>query len=195
MEDILPELCKARVFSKLDLTSGYLHCVLDHESSQLTTMITPFGRFRWCRLPFGLNVSSEIFQKRLLQQIANLPGIACVADDIIVYGVGDTRSEADVNHDIRLRNLLKRCRERKIKLNKEKIEMTTDRIHFFGNIISSKGLEVDEDKVQAILKMASPTCKVEVQRLLGAVNYLSKFLPRLSDIMKPLRQLTHDNVD
>ena len=65
LKDILPDLAKAKFFSKVDLSRGYWHCVLEEESSLLTTFSTPFGRYRWTRLPFGLSVSSEIFQKRL----------------------------------------------------------------------------------------------------------------------------------
>ena len=65
LEDILPDLARAKVFSKVDLSHGYWHCVLEEDSSALTTFSTPFGRCRWTRLPFGLSVSSEIFQKRL----------------------------------------------------------------------------------------------------------------------------------
>ena len=72
LEDISPELGQAKVFSTVDLRSGYWHCVLDEESSLLTTFATPFGRYRWCRLPFGLSVSSEIFQKRVNQALAGL---------------------------------------------------------------------------------------------------------------------------
>ena len=65
MEDVLPKLKGASLFSICDLESGYHHCELDKESSLLTTFATPFVRYRWLRLPFGLKVSSEIFQKRL----------------------------------------------------------------------------------------------------------------------------------
>ena len=65
IDDILPELNKARVFSKVDLRSGYWHCLLDQESSVLTTCITPFGRCRWTTLPFGSKASAEIFQRKL----------------------------------------------------------------------------------------------------------------------------------
>ena len=74
LDDVLPELTSACKFSVCDLKSGYLHCELDHESSLLTTFGTPFGRFRWLRLPFGLKVSSEIFQKRLHQALEGLEG-------------------------------------------------------------------------------------------------------------------------
>ena len=65
LEDVLPELPEAKVISTVDLKSGYWHCVLAPESSVLTTFATPYGRYRWCRLPFGLSASSEIFQKHL----------------------------------------------------------------------------------------------------------------------------------
>ena len=66
LEDTLHELGQSRVFSKADLSSGYWHIVLDKPSSMVTTFQTCFGRYRWLRLPFGLCVSSEIFQKRSL---------------------------------------------------------------------------------------------------------------------------------
>ena len=65
LADILPELSEAKYFSKLDVKEAYWRVVLDETSSKLTTMITPFGRCKWNRLPFGLKVSSEIFQKKI----------------------------------------------------------------------------------------------------------------------------------
>ena len=85
LDDVLPELTSSCKFSVRDLKSGYLHCELDHESSLLTNFATPFGRFRWLRPPFGLKVSSEIFQKRLHQALEGLEGVRCIADDVIVW--------------------------------------------------------------------------------------------------------------
>ena len=58
-------------------------------------MITPFGRYRWARLPFGLKVSSEIFQRKLNEALSGLNSVICVADDLLVMGSGNTREEAD----------------------------------------------------------------------------------------------------
>ena len=82
MEDILPKLQNAKVLSILDLKSGYCHVKLDEESSFLTTFNTQFGRYRWLQLQFGLNVSAEIFQRKLHQVLDDIEGIACIADDI-----------------------------------------------------------------------------------------------------------------
>ena len=103
LDDILPQLSNATVFSICDLKDGYLHCPLDEQSSLLTTFATPWGRYKWKRLRFGLKVSSEIFQKRLLQALDGLIGVQCVADDIIIWGSNDAE------HDDRLRKFLQRC--------------------------------------------------------------------------------------
>ena len=86
LDDLLPDLSNAKVFSRLDLQDGYWHCNLDEESRHLTTFQTPFGRYQWKRVPFGLNVSAEIFQKRLKQTLDGLKGVECIADDILVWG-------------------------------------------------------------------------------------------------------------
>ncbi len=65
LDDVLPKLKDAKVFSKLDVREAYWHVRLDESSSRLTTMITPFGRYMWKRLPFGLKVSREIFQRKI----------------------------------------------------------------------------------------------------------------------------------
>ena len=80
-------------------------------------MIAPFERFRWARLPFGLEVSSEIFQRRLHKAIADLPGIICVADDIMVIGSGDTEEIAERDHEKKLAALRNMCKVKHIILN------------------------------------------------------------------------------
>ena len=60
---------------------------LNENSNRLTTMITPFGRYRWARLPFGLKVSSEIFQRKLTEAVGDLNGTFTIADDIIIADV------------------------------------------------------------------------------------------------------------
>ena len=195
IDDVLPELSKAKVFSSFDLKNGYGQCLLDSESSLLTTFQTPWGRYRWLRLPFGLAVSSEIFQKRLQRALDGLEGVVCIADNILIFGIGDCQADTVKDHDIKLHKLLKRCREKGIKLNKSKAKLRKSEITFLGHKVSCNGLMPDPMKVEAILNMDPPTDVAGIQRLAGMVNYLGKFLPNLSDVMEPLRQLTHNNVE
>lgn len=191
LDDILPEIQDAKVFTKLDIKDAYWHVRLDEDSSKLTTMITPFGfRVRWTRLPFGLCVSSEIFQRKLSEALQGLPGCLNVADDIVVAGRGSTRDKADKDHEKNLSNLKQRCQERNIKLNEKKAVVKQSEITFMGHRISDKGIAPTSEKVQAILNLQPPTDVSGVRRLCGMVQYLSRYLSNLSDILSPISKLT-----
>ena len=194
LDDVLPELSKARIITTVDLRQGYWHVRLDEDSSRRTTFATPHGRYRWLRLPFGTNVSAEIFAKRLHDCLYDLPGLVCVADDIMVFGTGETDSEATADHDVKLARLLQRCRDVGIRLNAGKLKLRQHSVTFLGYIVSKDGLKADPTKIEAVQDMPRPTDVAGVQRLNCFVNYLAKFLPGLSDVMAPIRQLTRKDV-
>ena len=86
--------------------NGYWHVKLDDESSRLTTFDTPYVRYRWKRLPFGVSVASEIIQKRLNQALDRLDGLLTVHDDMVIYGLGETDEEATADHNNKLQQFL-----------------------------------------------------------------------------------------
>ena len=194
LDDVLPSLSQAKIFTTFDLQSGYWHVKLDEESSDLTTFSTPFGRFKWKRLPFGASVSSEMFQKRLYQAIGDLEGVLCIADDILLYGVGSSTEDAFNDHEMKMKKLLERCRDVGIKLNKSKMKLRQESVVFMGHVLTTEGLKPDEEKIKAVVEMPKPTDVEGVRRLNGFVNYLAKFLPKLSDVTEPIRQLTRKDV-
>ena len=194
IEEILPELSKAKVFSKADLKEGFLQVELDEESSKLTVFQTPWERYRFHRMPFGITPAPEIFQMKLDQSLEGLKGVFKIADDILITGQGETEREADEDHDRNFKSLLDRCRERNIKLNKKKFTFKCDDVQFIGHRLTKEGLKPDPAKVKAILSMKKPDDVAAVQRLMGMVKYLSKFLSDLSQICEPIRRLTHKDV-
>ena len=117
----MPSLHQARVFSVVDASNGFWQVALEEESSLLTTFVTPFGRYRWRRLPFGISSAPEEYQRRMNQELEGLDGIAIFADDVIIFGCGQDDVAAEQDHDIKLRKLLERCREKNLKLNRNKI--------------------------------------------------------------------------
>lgn len=195
IEDILPELTKAKVFSVVDAKNGFWQVQLDEESSYLTTFGTPWGRFRWLRMPFGISPAPEEFQRRLDEALESLEGIKALHDDILVWGCGQTHEEAVQDHDQKLRSLFERCRTKNIRLNKDKLKLRQKEVVFMGHVIGEGGLKVDESKIEAIKNMPTPTDKKGVQRLLGMVNYVQKFAPRLSSVTEPLRQLIRKDTE
>ena len=195
LDDILPMLNKAKVFSKVDVKNAFWHVRLDYKSSVLTTMITPFGRFRWARLPFGLKVSSEIFQKKLTEALSGLNGTFTIADDITVAGCGPTKAEALKDNDSKLQTLYERCKESNIILNEDKKEIGKSEINFHGHRFTESGIKPDNSKVEAIQKMPAPTDVSGVKRICGMVQYMARFLPNLANDLGPLRALTRKDVE
>lgn len=159
-----------KVFSTVDLRSGFRHCVLDDESSL----------YRWLRLPFGLSVSSEIFQKHVNQALEDLDGILNIADDILVYGVGETAEQANADHNKKLGALPQRYRESGIALNRDKLELRDKRVKFMGHVLNDNGLEPDPEKIEEIKAMPNPQNVQDVQCLNGFVTSFAKFLPKSS---------------
>jgi len=99
IDHILPQLSKAKVFSVLDAEDGFWQVKLDELSSYLTTVWTPFGRYTWLRMMFGISSAPEEFQRRQHEITEGLQVVYVIADDILVYGCGDTEAEAIVDHD------------------------------------------------------------------------------------------------
>ena len=123
IEDVLQQLSKVKCFSVLDSKKGFWQVELDKESSYATTFGKPWGRYRWLRMPFGIAPAPEEFQSRLDEALSGLKECKTIADDILVFGSGETEREAHEDHDVNLLNLLKQCRERSVKLNGEKVQL------------------------------------------------------------------------
>ena len=121
--------------------------------------------------------------------------MACIVDDILVYGVGVTVEETTLDHDQNLASRLDRCHQKSIKLNEHKLAPRVQEVDFMGHLLTAQGLKPDPKKVEAILKLPTPKSKEDIEGLNEMVNCLAKFLPRLSHVMEPLRRLTQTGVE
>lgn len=193
VEDIATRLNGAKVFSLLDAKDGFWHVELEEESSHLTTFNTPFGRYRWKRMPFGINSAPEVFQRKMHEIAENLRGLEVVADDFLVCGFGATTEEAAADHNRNLKQLLEKCRKKNLKMNKDKMRLGLSEVPFIGHLLTADGVKLDPRKHDAINNMPKPSDAKGVLRFLGMVQYLAKFLPQLSDATVNLRKLTLKN--
>lgn len=191
IDDVLPQLAEVKVISTCDVQEAFFHMKLDEESSKLTTFATQFGRYRWIRCPFGVSPAPELWSARLQTALAGLKGVACIADDVIVVGAGQTETEATADHNHNLHALLNRCRERGIKLKYDKLKLNRASVVFCGHELTKQGLRPDDRKLEAISKMPPPTDRKGVQRLLGVTTYLSRYCPNFSNVTAPIRELLH----
>lgn len=181
--ELAARLHGATHFSVLDANSGFWNIQLDEESADLCTFATPFGRYQFLRLPFGINCASEVFHAKMRQLLEDLDGTDSFIDDIIVWG--RTKQE----HDSRLKALLDRAKEINIKFNKEKCKLGVHEVVYLGHVFDKKGMRPDSNKIKAITMMPEPSDRKSLERFLGAVNYLSKFIPNYSEHALPLTHL------
>ena len=191
IEEVTTRLTDAKVFSVLDAKTGFWQVQLTDKSSYLTTFNTPFGRYRWRRMPFGISSAPEVWQQKMHEIVEGLSGVEVIADDFLICGFGATKEQATANHDTNLCVFLDRARERGLKLNPEKAKLRLSSVPFIGHLLTDKGLAPDPLKISAILNMPTPTNVKTLQQFLGMTQYLAKFLPQLSVVTEPLRQLSH----
>ena len=187
IEEITARMPGEQYFS-MDARSDYWQTPLDEESSKLTTFNTSFGRFRFTRMPFGIRNAQEVFHKRVHEIFEDIPGVETVIDDILVWG--RTLQEPDE----RLKATLERARECNLKFKSEKCHFRCTSVSYIGHKLTAEGIKPDPEKIEAIVGMPEPQDKKRVQRLLGMVNYVGKFVPNLSEITLPLRELLKKDV-
>ena len=182
-EEIFGEMKGAKFFTKMDASNAYWQIVVDEESSKLLTFNTPFGRYKFKRLPFGIHSASEICQQQIGHILENIEGCANAQDDIIIWG----KDRPELVE--RTKAVLTAVKKSGLKLNAAKCVYEVRDLQFLGHKISGDGIQVDPDKTDAIMKMEYPKDKKELQRFLGTINYLGKFIPNLSDETAILRTL------
>ena len=144
---------------------------------------------------FGISSASKEFQRQLHEITAGLTGVEVIADNILIYGIGNTKEQASANHDHNIINLLERAKENNLKFNPKKLKLRQKSIAYMGHLLTTEGLKPDPSKVEALQNMPELTNVNDVQRFIGFVNYLSRFLSKFSDICEPLRKLTDKNAE
>ena len=187
VEEVVARIPNAHVFSTLDATSGFWQIPLDEESSMLTCFNTPFGRYKFNRLPFGISSAPEVYQRTMEEIFQDIQGCEVIVDDLLVWGT------TEEEHDQNLIKVLERAREVNLKLNKKKTRIRVKEVTYIGHTLTADGLKPDTKKVEAIVKMPTPQSKEELQRFLGMIQYLAKFIPELSEKASPLRELLKKN--
>ena len=153
IEEISARMPNAKYFSVLDASSGFWQVKLDHESAKLCTFNTPFGRYMFKRLPFGISSAQDVFQSIMSEMFEDIEGVEVVIDDLLIWGT------TEEEHDARLEKVLQCAQQWNLKLNKEKSQIKLKEIKYIGHILSEDGIKPDPKKVTAVTEMKPPTTK------------------------------------
>lgn len=186
-EEITGRMAGAKIFTKLDANQAFYMVPLDEPSSKLCTFGTPFGRYKFKRLPYGVSCAPEVFYNRF-RSIFSFNNVGTYIDDIILWGKNQKE------HDETLRKVLIAAREHGVKFKLTKCQFSVNETNFMGHVINEHGITIDENRLKAITEIPSPTCKKDVQRLIGIINYVGKYIPNYSVQIEPLRTLLKKDV-
>jgi len=176
VEEMFHGLRGSTFFSRVDLTNAFLQIPLDEDSKQITTINTPWGLFQYQFLPFGLHVSSGIFQSVIDRILSGLQGVRAYQDDIFVFGRDKDQ------HDRNLLELLRILNKYNVKINARKSEFSLQRLKYLGYIVDGTGISADLDRIRALRLSPKPTTGEQLRSFLGFAQYYSKFVPNFSDV-------------
>ena len=185
IDSILDQLGRAKYFTTLDLMAGFHQIPLAEEARKYTAFSSPDGHFQYKRLPFGLNISPNSFQRMINIALAGLtPESAFVyIDDIVVVG-------CSIDHHLNnLEQIFQRLRHYNLKLNPQKCKFFRTEVTYLGHKITNNGIWPDDSKFQTIRDYPEPTNTDEVRRFVAFCNYYRKFVPNFAHIAKPLNNL------
>ena len=131
----------AKIFSKLDANKGYWQIPLDENSIKLTTFNTPFGRYQYTRLPYGIHSAQEVFHKRVSQSFDGIQQVETDIDDILIWG------QKDEDHDFQLIRCLEKAQMIGITMNINKCQFKAEELVYLVHKLTSNGVEPDEEKI------------------------------------------------
>ena len=190
IDELYARLQGYKIFSTLDLRSGYYHIGLSESAKPKTAfVISGIGKYQFNRVPFGLAQAPAYFQTLINKVLDNIDFAMGYLDDIIIF----SRSEEErLDH---IEQVFKRLEEAGLKLSLEKCSFFKKHIQYLGHLLSEEGIQPLPEKLESIAKMPRPKNQKEVKQFLGLIGYYRKFVPRFADISRVLNKLTRKDED
>ena len=177
-----------KIFTTLDIRSGYYHIALDNKPKAKTAFVTPFGKYEFNAVPFGLVQAPAYFQQLIsivLQDCSDF--MMAYLDDIIIF------IQNKENHLKHIEIIFKKLKKADLKLKESKCDFFKKEIHYLGHLISVSGIQPLPEKLDSIHNMSRLRSPKEIKQFLGLTGYYRQFVPKFSDMARPLTKLlAHD---
>ena len=190
IEDLFSYLKPARVFTTLDLASGYYQVKMDPKSSKYTAFSCDFGFFEYAVMPMGLTNACATFQRLMDNVLREFLGKTCLVylDDIIIF------SKDLEEHHQHVKEIAECLRKHNLKVKLSKCKFAQNHVEYLSHIIGEGTIKPNPAKIEAVAKFKCPTSVKTVQSFLGLVSYYRKFIKDCAKICSPLINLTKKGV-
>ena len=183
IDEMYAKLKGAKDFSTIDLRSGYHHIALGKSSRAKMAFVTPFGKYKFLMVPFGLAQAPAYFQLLINKVLKGLKFAMTYLDDIIIF------SQNELQHLEHLEIVFSRLWEARLKMKCSKCDFFKSEIHYLRHLISPEGISPLPNKLDSIKHMPVLNSAKEIKQFLGLTGYYRKFVPRFADISRPLTAL------
>eukprot|EP00804_Cyclotella_cryptica_P026075 CCRYP_013930-RA/>CCRYP_013930-RA protein AED:0.66 eAED:0.59 QI:0/-1/0/1/-1/0/1/0/271 len=181
---VMQELEGFTFATALDLNMGYYTIRLDPDASKICTIIFPWGKYSYLRLPMGIAGSPDIFQSKMTELMATLEFVRAYIDDLLCITKGTLE-----DHLAKLELVLSRLQDANLKVNARKSNFCAIETEYLGYILSRDGIKPQPKKVQSILALTPPKNVKDLRRFLGMVQYYRDLWARRSEMLAPLTSL------
>ena len=189
ISDLLLKLEGFQWATSLDLNMGYYHIELHPDSKKLCTIVLPWGKYEYNKLPMGLNNSPDIFQEKMNELFIDLEYVRTYIDDLLVITKGSFE-----NHLKDVHKVLCRMQEAGLKVNITKSFFAQTELEYLGYFINREGVMPIPRKVEAMKHLAIPKTRKQLRSFLGMINYYRDMWKSRSEVIAPLTRLTSKNV-
>ncbi|KAE9338447.1 hypothetical protein PF008_g12056 [Phytophthora fragariae] len=191
IDDILDVLAGAKLFSTMDIASGYSNVPMAADSVEKTAFTCKYGLFEWLVMPFGLCNAVPAFERLMENVLVDLKWRTCLVylDDCVVF------SSDFPTHLVRLKQVLERFRAAGFKLKMKKCRWGRDQVAFLGRIVTPSGILPNPEKVKAVMNVARPHDLHTVRAFLGLTSYFRRYIPGYAAISAPIEKLKMKGVE
>ncbi|POW17893.1 hypothetical protein PSTT_00227 [Puccinia striiformis] len=187
---LLNNLSGCKFLSKVDLKAAFnlLRIAPGHEWK--TAFRTPWGLYEYCVMPFGLANAPAIFQRFIQHVLREYLDVCCFVyiDDILIF------SRTEEQHKEDLRKVLSKLQDYSLKASLNKCQFFQSEVKFLGFVITRDGIRMDPSKLSTILDWPYPNSLQQLRRFLGFSNFYRRFIPKFSDLARPLTNLTKEGL-
>lgn len=182
VEDCLDRLAGAKVFTKMDLRSGFHQLRVHGDDVAKTSFATRFGSFEWLVCPFGLADLPATFQRLMNEVVGDLldQGVVVYLDDLLVY------APDRASHDTLVVRLLQRLKAAGLVVHPQKCVWAVHSVEFLGHQVTPEGIHPTRDKLAAIRSFPAPSSLSDLRAFLGITNFLRRYIPSYASLAAPL---------